>query len=64
MCVLNSVVAEGAVLFDPLAYLGYEVAQRMESPNQWIVSVEAEQGNVVDSTANTAVHERKVGNRN
>jgi len=59
---LDGVAAGGPVLGDALAYLGCRVAQRLESPDHWIVYALVEEGNVADSSADTAVHHRKVGN--
>ena len=59
---LDGVAAGGPVLGDALAYLGCRVAQRMETPDHWIIYAVVEQGNVADPSAATAVHHRKVGN--
>lgn len=59
---LEGVAAGGPVLGDALAYLGCQVAQRMEGPDHWIIYAVVEQGTVADSEATTAVHHRKVGN--
>jgi flavorubredoxin/flavin reductase (DIM6/NTAB) family NADH-FMN oxidoreductase RutF len=62
VAVLEEVAAGGPVLGDALAYLGCRVAQRLETPDHWIIYAEVEQGNVADTEAATAVHHRKVGN--
>ncbi|MEB3333519.1 MAG: diflavin flavoprotein [Cyanobacteriota bacterium] len=59
---LEGVAAGGPVLGDALAYLGCRVAQRMETPDHWILYAQVEEGNVADASAQTAVHHRKVGN--
>ena len=59
---LDGVAAGGPVLGDALAYLGCRVAQRLETPDHWIIYAVVEQGNVADASASTAVHHRKVGN--
>ena len=59
---LDGVAAGGPVLGDALAYLGCRVAQRLESPDHWIIYALVEEGNVADASADTAVHHRKVGN--
>jgi flavorubredoxin/flavin reductase (DIM6/NTAB) family NADH-FMN oxidoreductase RutF len=59
---LEGVAAGGPVLGDALAYLGCRVAQRLETPDHWIVYALVEEGNVADASAPTAVHHRKVGN--
>ena len=59
---LDGVAAGGPVLGDALAFLGCRVAQRLETPDHWIIYAVVEQGNVADASAVTAVHHRKVGN--
>ncbi len=59
---LDGAAAGGPVLGDALAYLGCRVAQRLETPDHWILYALVEEGNVSDASASTAVHHRKVGN--
>ncbi|WP_320666656.1 diflavin flavoprotein [Prochlorococcus sp. MIT 1307] len=60
--ILTDVAQGGPVLSDALAFLGCQVAQRLEGPDHWIIYAIVEEGSVADTEANTAVHHRKVGN--
>ena len=49
------------ILTDALAYVECQVANRMECGDHWLVYAVAQQGQVFDSDAVTAIHHRKSG---
>ncbi|MGD1919662.1 MAG: diflavin flavoprotein [Pleurocapsa sp.] len=49
------------ILADSLAYVECQVSNRMECGDHWLLYATAEQGKVLESDADTAVHHRKSG---